>query len=637
MDIKNFTVLIKRLSIVLLAYFICRIIFYLFNQSFFLEASISTIALAFLHGFRFDLAIILTINLPFVFLSIIPIKQIVTPSYQKFIKILFLITNIPMIMLNLIDIEYFQFIKKRTTFDIVGISSDIKDQYLQLLFNYWYIIILCICIIYLLIRLYPKLERAPSLTIPKLDAIVLICAIGGVSIFIIRGGFQLKPLKASHAFILEPRILGNISLNTPFTVLSTFNNSSIERKDFFQSPEEVVNIIHPHQRKTSNKEKKDNVVIIILESFSTEYTGLGNSISYTPFLDSLAKEGVYFKNNFANGHRSIDALPSIMGSIPCLMDVPYMNSSYQNNELNGLGHVLKRKGYHTSFFHGGKNGTMGFDYFSKNAGFENYIGKNEFPIHTPENVSKWGIFDEPFLQFFNKEISEINQPFLSCVFTLSSHQPYTIPDKYQNKFPKGTLEIHESIGYADFALRKFFESAQKESWYKNTLFVLTADHTALIGNSDYNNALGSHKVPLVLFHPNEKFTDVDTSRITQHLDIMPTVLDYLDIDSQAQLLFGKSVFDNTQGLAINYSSNSYRLIQKDYFLVQTPGQPSKLYKYNDLSEKESIINQNAVKDNYEKLLKAYIQYYNNGLIDNNWYSYSITNRNPQLSSDFTTE
>ena len=141
-----------------------------------------------------------------------------------------------------------------------------------------------------------------------------------------------------------------------------------------------------------------NIVIIIVESLSAEFTGIGNpGHGYTPFLDSLAEKGLYFKNRFANGRRSIDAPPSILAGLPHLRDETFFCAEFKT--LHGLGTVLKSHGYNTSFFHGGKNGTMFFDVFSRRMGFDDYYGLNEYP-NPQDSDGIWGIYDESVSAIF---------------------------------------------------------------------------------------------------------------------------------------------------------------------------------------------------------------------------------------------
>jgi phosphoglycerol transferase MdoB-like AlkP superfamily enzyme len=621
MEIKHFFLLFRRILLLLVLFILCRVIFHVFNLNYFKEADSWNLFLAYFLGLRFDLSIICMVNSVFIVLSILPFAFISKDGYQKFLRYLFLFSNIPLLLMNLVDVELFKFRGKRSTFQILGMAGDIKDQAFQLFYHYWYLTLMAGAIVYLLVKFYPYLNKKSSYYLHHVWAFSLYLFILGLTFIALRGGTGLKPLRPNGAFVLSPNILGNISLNTPFAFFTTIDIQGIEKVRYFKNDQEAINLISEKREMHFPAGKKENVVIIILESFGSEYWGKGNNYKgYTPFLDSLAGKSVFIKNNFANGKTSMDAVPAILAGIPALMDEAYITSVYQTNKIYGLGSVLKKHGYNTSFFHGGKNGTMGFDVFVKNAGFDRYYGVNEYPDEKDFD-GHWGIADEPFLQFFCKELSTYHQPFLSSVFTISSHQPYTIPKKYKGKFPKGKLEIHETIGYTDYALREFFDSAKKEGWYNNTLFIITADHTQMHHEKEYFNIIGDFNVPLLLFHPGVALPPVDSAKISQHADIMPTVLDYLHIKEDHQLLFGHSVFDRSPGTAINYSNNSYRLIHQDYFLEFIPGKGSKLYDfYKDRFQKDSIDNKPEIKKRYEDEIKAYIQYYNNGIVENNWYN-----------------
>lgn len=605
----------------LAVYMLCRLLFYFFNYASFEHADFSNTFFAFVHGLRYDLSILTLINLPFTIFSFLPFKFLETLNYQRFLKSLFIVINAPFILLNLIDIEFFKFTGKRTHFDILQISSDIFDQGFQLVIHYWFIPLLFTVLIFLIYKVYPSNQKATKVIPAWVAGILLPFYLWG-SIYVIRGGFQYKPLRPNHAFIVSPNILGNVTLNTPFTFLMTSGIKGVEKVNYLNEEQLYQELKTTEVKEEQAEEKKDNVVIIILESFASEYIGAINSYKgYTPFLDSLIGESVFFSNHYANGTRSIEALPSILASIPAFMEEPYITSIYQSNQIKGLGSVLHQKGYHTSFFHGGKNGTMGFDVFAQNAGFLNYYGLNEYPDKAKDFDGNWGIFDEPFLQFYATGLSSFPQPFASCVFTLSSHQPYTIPKEHQGKFPKGTLDIHESIGYADYSLRQFFNRAKKESWYNNTLFIITADHTQMHGQPEYNNLLGDYKTPLLLFHPKGKIPVADTTVVAQHTDIMPTILDFLNIPQNDLLPFGKSLLEANEGVTINYSGGTYRLISKDYYLIYSE-EDSRLFHISDLHQKHEITDQPDIKDKLEKKLKAHIQFYCNGLIENNWYELS---------------
>jgi phosphoglycerol transferase MdoB-like AlkP superfamily enzyme len=622
MELRNLKLLFKRIFLILIIFTLCRLIFYIFNFQQFQQASIGNILLAFIYGWRFDLAIVCVTNVLFILLSVLPFRFVDRKKYQKFLKILFVAVNIHLIILNLIDVELFRFRGQRSAYNIIGMGGDLKDQWFQVTVSNWYLVVIATLFIFLLIKFYPKWYSSPSKHLRPLFSVVIILVILGSTILGMRGGFQLKPLRPNHAFVLYPSVLGNITLNTPFAFFMTMDTKGIPKVNYFKSTKETYDIIDTTSTYHFTESRKDNVIIIILESFGAEYWGAGNNYpGYTPFLDSLSTKGLFIKNHFANGKTSIDAVPAILAGIPALMEEPYINSIYQTNKINGLGTILKKYGYNTSFFHSARNGSMGFDVFVKNAGFEKYYGLNEYP-DKKDFDGNWGIPDERFLHFFCREISTYPQPFLSSVFTISSHQPYTIPEKYIGKFPKGKIDIHETIGYTDYSLREFFNAAKKEKWYSNTLFIITGDHTQENYEQDYKNIIGNFNVPLLIFHPGMSFPAADSLKITQHTDIMPTVLDYLNIRGEQRTLFGRSAFGKTDGIALTYSNNSYRLMHSDYFVEFISGRGSKMYNFkNDKFQKSPIIDKPEILDKYDKEIKAFIQYFNNGINENNWYNW----------------
>lgn len=616
MNTSVYKTLFKRLGQILLLYTFCRIMFSIMNDDLFAGVSISNYLLALLHGLRFDLAAIIYLNILFILISIIPLQKFHSNVFQKGLKTLFFATNIPMLILNIVDIEYFKFSGKRTQSSVLGITQDIKAQAFQIFTYYWYFVIAVLALVYILWHYYPKLNiQDNAFKLKKWQAWVIIPFVIGFSVIGARGGLQLKPLTPSQAFVITPQILGHFTLNSPYVFLSSFAApGKLEELHYFKTDEEAKNII-AKSNYTSSQATKDNVVIIILESFDSEYLGIGNNYKgYTPFFDSLARKSLYFNHCFANGRTSIEALPSILASVPSLMQEPYITSYYQDNNLNGLGTVLKQHGYQTAFFHGGKNGTMNFNTFAAIAGYDKYYGLNEYP-NQKDFDGNWGIFDEPYLQYFAQKMSEMKEPFATSIFTLSSHHPYTIPSQHKGKFAKGDLEIHETIGYSDYALKKFFETASKMPWYKNTLFVLTADHTQMTSKPEYQNTKGLYSIPLVFFHPSKNL-QADTSIITQQTDIMPSVLSYLGIENKHQIIFGKSVFDPKPiSEAVNYSEFITRVFSnKHYIEFNNATQQATLHNLAD----ESINPDPKITNELTLKAKAYQQYFHNSLIKNKW-------------------
>jgi phosphoglycerol transferase MdoB-like AlkP superfamily enzyme len=203
------------------------------------------------------------------------------------------------------------------------------------------------------------------------------------------------------------------------------------------------------------------------------------------------------------------------------------------------------------------------------------------------------------------------------LFTLSTHNPYKVPPQYQGIFPKGELPIHETVGYFDHALKKFFETAEKMPWYKNTLFVITGDH---IGPAQALSPrmIDSYRVPLILFHPGRRLPNVNPDRITQHVDIAPSILDALGIATNKVLPFGHTIFDSAYGgLAIGEKSNNYWIADKNFYLEYRFNGPAKLFRLAQLDS--PISDQTEARAKLERKLKAYVQWFDNGLAENNLY------------------
>ncbi|KFF16726.1 sulfatase [Flavobacterium hydatis] len=614
---KNSIILfLKRFFLIVIIYQFSRVLFYLMNSKLFEAFTFQT----FQGGLLFDFAAIAYINIVFLLAHLIPGNFKYKPRYQSILKISFYVVNLIFIATNFIDIIYYRFTGRRSTFGMItakGMEHEALGLIPSFLKEFWYIFVLFLIVSIIFWKLIPNLkthlihEKSTKKDYYKqysyfVLSIVIILLMG-------RGGFRKKPIKIVDA--AEYGALNNsaLVLNTPFCILkSAVKKEDIEKVNYFNE-KELTSIYNPIiSLKPSEPTIKKNVVILILESFGNENIGRGQ----TPFLDSLITKSYYFKNGFANGKVSIDAVPSILSSIPSLMNNSFILSSYSLNKINGLPKIFKKEGYNTSFFHGAFNGSQNFDQYAQVAGFDQYFGKDQY---TGEEAfdGKWGIFDEEFLQFYAAKLTSFKQPFFSSLFTISSHSPYTIPEKYKGKFPKGTTEIQESIAYTDFALRRFFETAKKQGWYKNTLFVISSDHTSSGGDKDIDKTnIGKFNIPILFFDPsNPELTGVNEKNF-QQIDIMPSILDYLNIKTD-MVSFGKS-YKSKDNYVVYYLQGTYHYIKDDYYLAFSNNKTIGLYNWKeDILLKNNLMlkDKTKVKES-EKFLKAYIQSFNERVVSN---------------------
>ena len=605
----------KRFFIVLFIYQICRLLFYFFNRNAFENIS----AKGFLGGIHFDLSAIAYINLVFALLHFIPGNFKYKPNYQKYLKIGFFIVNFIFILTNFVDFEYYKFTGRRSTFGMItasGMENEIGGLILSFLMEFWYIPLVAVVLGFAFWKAIPNLKNSIATSSSKLQLIKQ----SGLFLFLLafvfllgRGGFQKKPLRIVDAVNYGSINQSAIVLNTPFCILKTIGKKETLESPKFYTESELNALFNPiTETKPSGNPTNKNVVILILESFGRENTQRGQ----TPFLDSLIEKSLFFENGFANGKLSIDAVPSTLSSIPSLMNNSLITSSYAINEVYALPKILKDNGYQTSFFHGAFNGSQNFDQYCKVAGFDAYYGKNEY--EGPEAFDgRWGIFDEEFLQFFSDKMTQFKQPFFTTLFTISSHNPYIIPEKHKGKFPKGTTKIHESIAYSDFALKRFFETASKQDWYKNTLFVVVADHTsAEPTEAKFKTNVGKFRIPILFFDPSNPEMAGKNMKNLQQIDVMPSVLDYLNIDTK-MISYGKS-YQSEKDFVVYYLDNIYHYISGDFYLAFDGKKSLGLYNFkNDELLKTNLIKTEKAKAiEMEGFIKAYIQSFNERLIGN---------------------
>lgn len=615
MVFRDYQVLLKRLGFSFLLFLLFRIVFYFYNFNYFKSFPIGETLFAFIYGLRFDLAIVLITNLFFIIGSLIPITHI---KYRSFLKVLFVSFNTVFLGCVIVDLEFFTFLGKKMTFDIFDMAGDIQNQIFQLALNYWFLSLPIILNIIVLWKFYPRRRKEVLVERPMKWYKVLGL---GLVIFVftaigIRGGLQLRSISTKEAFIHNHYELGNLTLNAAYSMVRSIGKKAITKEKFYKTDKEAKNYIlnsRNFKNNFSSGLEKQNVIIIIIESFSQEYINKG----YAPFFSELAEKSLYYPLNLANGRRSLEALPSIMTGFPSIVGKPIYQSQYQANKYYALPKILKDNGYQTGFFHGGKRGTMDFDAYCFSIGFDHYYALEDYP-NQDHYDGHWGVFDHYYLNYFVDEVSKYQEPFFTGVFTLSSHQPYSIPKEFQGKFPKGSLKIHESIGYVDHALKTFFERAQEKPWFKNTLFIITADHTQKLESKEFSNTIGRYRVPLMFYHPQLDLKQERKARLTQQADIMPSVLDFLSIEFDKKLLYGSSVLSNEDGRVINFINGNY-FYYKDTFMMRFDKTNANLYRFSENMSILEGVDDQQIYHQMLKELKAYIQYTNNGLRGNNIY------------------
>ncbi|MXN92385.1 sulfatase-like hydrolase/transferase [Flavobacterium sp. Sd200] len=312
-----------------------------------------------------------------------------------------------------------------------------------------------------------------------------------------------------------------------------------------------------HRTITDNfpSEEKKNIVFILVESLSGSFMKeFGNTENITPFLDSLAQKSFFFNNLYATGTRTVRGMEAVTLCIPPTPGQSIVKRP-DNANLYTVNSVFKAKGYDSNFFYGGDGyfdnmnayfGGNGFTIYDrghgsvlsdKNQAVRNHIEDNEV---TFENA--WGICDQ---DIFNKMLKVADkqyatgQPFFNFVMTTSNHRPYT--------YPSGKIDIPSGTGrsgavkYTDFALRELFAKAKTKPWFKNTVFVIIADHCASSAGKDEIDVANYHIPALIVNLPESDNQKVN--KLCSQIDLFPTLFGLLHWNYESDF-FGKNVLRN---------------------------------------------------------------------------------------------
>ena len=589
--------------------------FYILNLQIFQGIKTEELFLVFIKGITFDLSAILTINIPFLLLFVLDIIFKKEYSNKKITRLSFIFTNCLFVLTMLIDIFWFKHTFKHSginMFYLFKTNDNFFIIFCAIFKDYWLGFILFLGYIYIWYEIDFKIYTFDryKIDLPKWFFFLFIPFLFFITIIGIRGGFQLRPISVANASVGKNSFNNQIVLNTPFCIIQNLVTPKISLLEYMPS-EKAKSIIENNRHspaefsKIFKEKRKPNIIIIIVESLSKEYCGfLNNGIGFTPFLDSLSKESIVFTNFYANGKQSIEGIPALLSGIPALMDEPFITSIYADNKFNSIAKIVKPFGYYSSFYHGGKNGTMNFDSYTLNAGFDKYIGKNEYRGKPEDDDGFWGIYDEPFLSFVADNIKTSKKPYLDVIFTLSSHQPYQIPINHKNHFRKGKMPIHQTIFYVDYSINKFIEKLSKNNQIdSNTYIIITADHTGTSNNKNYNSRKSQYAIPLLIYNKSKTFKPQTINKTFQQIDLIRLFESAFKFNN-----FNLWSSNKYQNFSTNYFNNTWQIITDSSELE---------FNGKDLFHYESL--NNKFPNTELTFLKAYIQLHNNNMINNKIY------------------
>ena len=617
-----------NLLLAYVVYFVARMAYLLDNWSYFSD-SLTTEVLQ--GGLVFDTAAILVTNIPYIVLMLLPLHWKETQMWHQLCRWVFVIVNDLSLVVNLCDSAYFPYTLRRTTttvFSEFQNEGNLGGVFLTEALHHWYFILLAVVVTFALWRLYttPRLEaRRLSWWRYDLTTLLSLAALAPFVVAGIRGGFAtaVRPITISNAnqYVDRPTDAALV-LNTPFSLYRTIGKAVFVVPEYYDNLQEMETVFSPiHVPSDTLPMTKKNVVVLIVESFGREYIGAlnwnlenGTYKGYTPHVDSLISLSTTFERSFCNGRKSIDGMPSILSSIPMFVE-PFFLTPASMNQVSGIASLLGSKGYQTAFFHGAQRGSMGFMAFARKTGFQEYYGREDYDADARFNGDEdfdgmWAIWDEPFLQYYCTKMNEMQQPFMTAVFTASSHHPYVVPDKYRDVYPEEGIIMHKCIRYTDMAIGRFFQEASRQPWFQNTIFVLTSDHTNMSDHDYYQTDLGGFCSPIIIYEPGSSREPSVEPKIAQQIDILPTVMGMLHYPDP-YFGFGIDLMNTPADStwAVNYLNGIYQYVKHGH-LLQFDGQHTRaVYSLTDSMMKHNLAGHLPQQPQMERELKAIIQQY----------------------------
>jgi phosphoglycerol transferase MdoB-like AlkP superfamily enzyme len=331
-------------------------------------------------------------------------------------------------------------------------------------------------------------------------------------------------------------------------------------------------------------ELKKNVVLISIESLSAEFMQhYGNDQKITPFLDSLADRSMMFTNLYATGNRTVRGLEALTLCIPPTAGESIIKRENNKNKFT-TGAIFKSKGYDVKFLYGGYSYFDNMQDFFVGNGY-GIVDRNNFKPEEITFANVWGVADEDMakkaIQVMNAE-SKSGKPFFNHWMTVSNHRPFTYPNG-KIDIPGDAKSREGGVKYTDYSLRKFFEMAKKQEWYKNTVFVIVADHCASSAGST-ELPMDKYRIPAIVF--SEDFIQPQKfDKLMSQIDLMPTVLGLLNFNYQSKFL-GQDVFKKEfQPKAYIATYQDLGFVKDGYLTVISPVKKIKQYSISQKQEK----------------------------------------------------
>ena len=582
-------------------FLIGRFFFYLLYFERFNDISFFESLLTFIYGLRMDTIVIcIILVIPTIFLAITP--KIFSNFISKFLSIYILFFLVIALFIECASFPFFAQYDLRPNYLFIE-YLEYPQEVTSLLFkDYKFQFIAVFILIIATIKIYSKSKFINFEQVFKQNYISRILILAPILLVLflgIRSSLGHRPVNISDALYSENRVINEITKNSLHSLGYAYysnkkaeNNISkygkIDIKEAYKVASLAIGIDYKDEKKPFYREvkskltskKQKNLVIFIQESMGAQFTGFIGKQNFTPNLDNLAQDYLSFTNLYSNGTRSVRGLAALTSGTLPINGIEVIKRNKSQEGYFTIASLLKPYGYKSSFIYGGEARFDNMKGWYLGNGFDEVIEQKDFtnPIFT----STWGVSDEDLVIKANEKFKsyyENKEKFVSVMFSSSNHMPFELPDgkiEFEKNIPKTSVE--NAIKYADFAIGKFFELAKKEDYFKDTVFVVIADHNVRV-YGDQIVPIDMFQIPAVIVSsdiPHQIFTN-----LTSQSDVLATALDLIGIDLSYPIL-GNSIFkDNKKNINLMIFDEIYAYRKEDKVAILVPNMPIKTYLYKD--------------------------------------------------------
>ena len=569
-----------------------------------LQSSDVNILLTFLYGLKMDIIVIsLFLLIPLILLTLLP--KVFAKLSNIFLKYYFLVIISILIYMEIATYPFIAQYDVRPNFLFVEYLEYPKEVFSMIIADYKIQLFIALVLISSFIYFYLKLfndEFVKIYNTSYIKRVILFIPLLLVLVIGIRSSFGHRPANISDAMISSNRILNEITKNSLYSVAyAIYANKKFSPKDISKRYGKIdineaikrvqnrLNIQSDNKKEFLKRFEKShfetnntkNIVIFLQESLGAQFVqATGGQKGITPKLNALAKEGILFTDMYSNGTRSVRGIAGVTSGIFSIPGKGVVKRNKSQNDFFTFSKILKPLGYHTSFIYGGESHFDNMKGWFLGNGFDEIIDETKFK--NPKFVGTWGICDEEVVIRANEEFKKLhskNKKFASLIFSTSNHNPFDFPDdkiKLIDGVPKKSVK--NAIKYADFAIGRFIELAKKEQYYKDTIFVIVADHNVRV--------YGNDAVPVNMFHIpavilGENIKPQVYSKLATQADLLATTLDLAGISANVPIM-GHSIYSNKkQNLTLLQFNNTYALRVDDNIAIVQPNSKPKTYIYKN--------------------------------------------------------